>query len=97
MGKNLVGHHIMRVRIRKVIFDRLREVAEEETERIGEHVTVSDLVRAACFNFLLVYESLQQLEHTPYDFEEFMEADIEEADDEEVDPIFVFVNPMVQG
>ena len=63
MGKDLVGHHLMRVRIRKNIFCKLQEVAEEETFRTGEHVTVSDLVRAACYNYLLIHESLQRLEN----------------------------------
>ena len=62
MGKGLVGHHLMRVRIRKNIFDKLKEVAQEETLRANEHVTVSDLVRAACYNYLLIHESVRQLE-----------------------------------
>jgi len=71
MTKPLVGHHLMRVRIRKKIFDKLQEVAEEESEKTGEHVTVSDLVRQACYNFLLVHESVRQLENAPMDdFEE---------------------------
>ena len=65
MGKNLVGHHLMRVRIRKAIFSRLQEVAEEEADRTGEHVTVSDLVRAACYNYLLIHESVRRLENAP--------------------------------
>lgn len=63
--KNLSGHHLMRVRIRKNIFDKLQEVAEEESKRIGEHVTVSDLVRAACYNHLLIHESMKRLENAP--------------------------------
>jgi hypothetical protein len=62
MGKQLAGHHLMRVRIRKTIFDKLKEVAEEETIRTGESVSVSDLVRSACYNYLLVHESVNQLE-----------------------------------
>jgi hypothetical protein len=65
VGKPFVGHHLMRVRIRKNIFEKLQEVAEEETDRTGEHVTVSDLVRAACYNYLLVHESVRQLENAP--------------------------------
>jgi hypothetical protein len=64
MGKGLVGHHLMRVRIRKNIFDKLKEVAHEETLRSNEHVTVSDLVRAACYNYLLIHESVRQLENS---------------------------------
>jgi hypothetical protein len=62
MGKSLAGHHLMRVRIRKNIFDKMKEVAEEESDRTGESVTVSDLVRSACYNYLLVNESCRQLE-----------------------------------
>ena len=62
MGKQLAGHHLMRVRIRKTIFDKLKEVAQEETVRTGESVSVSDLVRSACYNYLLVHESVSQLE-----------------------------------
>jgi len=43
MRKPLVGHHLMRVRIRKTIFEEMQELAEEESERSGEHVTVSDI------------------------------------------------------
>ena len=65
MGKSLVGHHLMRVRIRRSIFEKLQDVALEETVRTDEHVTVSDLVRAACYNYLLVHESVQKLENSP--------------------------------
>jgi hypothetical protein len=65
MAKPLVGQHLMRVRIRLNIFERLKEVAEEESRSTGEHVTVSDLVRAACYNYLLIQESVRRLEHAP--------------------------------
>ena len=65
MTKPHVGHHLMRVRIRKKIFQKLQEVADEESERTGEHVTVSDLVRAACYNYLLIHASVQRLENAP--------------------------------
>ena len=67
MSKELVGHHLLRVRIRKAIFDKLQETAEEETSRTGEHVTVSDLVRAACYNYLLIHDAVQRLENNPQD------------------------------
>lgn len=63
--KSLVGHHLMRVRIRASIFEALSRRAEEETERTGEHVTVSDLVRSACNNDLLVAEAVARLENQP--------------------------------
>lgn len=65
MKKPLVGHHLMRVRIRKQIFHKMQEVAEEESIRTGEHVTVSDLVRVACYNYLLIHESARRLENAP--------------------------------
>jgi hypothetical protein len=60
--KPLVGHHLMRVRIRKGIFEKLEQVASEESMRTNEHVTVSDLVRAAVYNYLLLHESVRKLE-----------------------------------
>lgn len=60
--KPLVGHHLMRVRIRRGIFEKLEQVAEEESMRTNEHVTVSDLVRAAVYNYLLLHESVRKLE-----------------------------------
>ncbi len=65
MAKELVGHHLLRVRIRKSIFEKLQETAREESERTGDHVTVSDLVRAACYNYLLIHDAVQKLENTP--------------------------------
>ncbi len=65
MPKELVGHHLLRVRIRKSIFEKLRETAQEESARTGDHVTVSDLVRAACYNYLLIHEAVQKLENSP--------------------------------
>jgi len=56
------GQHLMRVRIRKGIFERLQDVADEQTAACGRHVTVSDLVQSACFNYLMVYEQLQKLQ-----------------------------------
>ncbi len=60
--KSLVGHHLMRVRIKKGIFERLQDLADESTILSGEHVTVSDLVRTACVNYLQVHEQLRQLQ-----------------------------------
>jgi hypothetical protein len=68
--KNLVGHHLLRVRIRKSIFDKLQQAADEEADKTGEHVTVSDIVRAACYNYLLLHESVQRLENNPQEFED---------------------------
>lgn len=79
--KTRVGSHLMRVRIRKVVFRKLQEVAEEEAERTGQHVTVSDLVRVACANYLQVHDSLRLMENAPP----------AELDDE----ILVDMNPML--
>ena len=38
MHKQHVGHHLLRVRIRKVIFQHLKEAAEVESERTGLHI-----------------------------------------------------------
>ena len=65
MQKSLAGHHLMRVRIKKNIFTRLREAAEEETSRRSEHVTVSDLVRSACYDWLVKHDALRALEEMP--------------------------------
>lgn len=65
MAKELVGHHLLRVRIRKSIFRKLQVTASDESERTGEHVTVSDLVRAACYNYLLIHDAVQRLENSP--------------------------------
>jgi hypothetical protein len=67
--KPLVGHHLMRVRIRRGIFEKLEQVAEEESIRTNEHVTVSDLVRAAVYNYLLLHESVRKLESFAETFE----------------------------
>lgn len=67
MSKDLIGHHLLRVRIRKGIFDKMQEVAGEESSRTGEHVTVSDLVRASCYNYLMLHESISRLENSPQD------------------------------
>jgi len=47
----------MRVRVRVRIFDRLRDIAQEESKMTGDHTSVSDLVRAALSDWIRVYES----------------------------------------
>jgi hypothetical protein len=70
LPKQLVGHHLLRVRIRRSIFQQLKDAAQEESEKTGEHVTVSDLVRAACYNYLLIHQAVQRLENSPPDIED---------------------------
>jgi hypothetical protein len=93
----------MRVRIRKSIFEQLQEVAEEETERTGEHVTVSDLVRVACYNYLLIHNGIRELENLPEDeFEEEEddwdadEEEDDEEDEEDQEPVIIVINPMLR-
>lgn len=61
-SKDLVGTHLLRARIREKIFVRLEDVAEIESSRTGEHVTVSDLVRIAIYNYLLPYSTIEAIE-----------------------------------
>lgn len=58
-------HHLMRVRVRTRAFRRLQEIAEYETERTGDHTTVSDLVRSALSDYISVYAATAKL----YDME----------------------------
>lgn len=51
----------MRVRVRSRVFSRLREIAENETSRTGDHTSVSDLVRAALSDYINVYETTARL------------------------------------
>ena len=65
MPKAHVGHHLLRVRIRRRIFEHMQGVAEYESDRTGEHVTVSDLVRQACVNLLILHETMRALHDLP--------------------------------
>lgn len=83
----------MRVRITLRVRDRLAEMAKEESERTGSAVTVSDLVRAACYNYLLVQQSLRHLENAP---PEHLDDDDEESEvEDEAALVRVYVNPML--
>ena len=55
------AHHLMRVRVRTCVFQRLQEIAKQETGRSGDHNSVSDLVRAALRDYINVYEATAQL------------------------------------
>ena len=77
----------MRTRIRTAIWEQLREVAEEESELVGEHVTVSDLVRVACYNYLIAWKALRRLEHVP--------PDLEDSEEEEPENVLLQLNPML--
>jgi hypothetical protein len=71
-AKDLIGHHLMRVRIRKAVFTKLEELAEEESVRTDENVTVSDLVRAAVWHYLTLHESRRRFEAAMEDGEIFI-------------------------
>ena len=51
------AYHLLRVRVRKGVFSRLQEVAEEETAVTGEYTTVSDIVRSAIFDWLSSHDA----------------------------------------
>jgi len=55
-------HHLLRVRMRKVHFDKLKTIAEKETQSSGEYTSVSDIVRTSILNWIQTYESQQRLE-----------------------------------
>jgi len=84
--KPLVGQHLMRTRIRLNIYDRLKGVADELTGQKGDHVTVSDLVRQACYNLLLLHEAVRRLENAPFNFDE---------EDDEGEAVIIIENPML--
>lgn len=73
MSKQQSSLHLMRVRVRKRMFIRLQETANEMSDESGEHVTVSDLVRRACYEFLMTQRSVRRLEHPPADVLESQE------------------------
>jgi hypothetical protein len=86
----------MRVRIRKNIFDLMQEIAEEETDRSGEHVTVSDIVRAACYNYLLIHESVRRLEAAHLmDLDDMEVEDDEDEEDEDDEMVYIITRPML--
>jgi hypothetical protein len=77
MSENGDSHHLLRVRIRKPIFEKLQNIAEEKSVSLNEHVTVSDLVRSAIYNSLLIHEAARRLENVP---PIFFEEDSDEED-----------------
>ena len=49
--------HLLRVRVRKGVFERLQEVALEDRCVTGEYTTVSDLVRSAILDWLNTHDA----------------------------------------
>ena len=56
------AHHLLRVRIHKRNFNRLKEMAKAESEKFGEYISVSDLVRGSIINLIQVENTKQRLE-----------------------------------
>ena len=54
-------HHLMRVRIRKSVFEKLRDIAKKESGQTGEYVSVSDIVRSSLLNWLQTYEATDRI------------------------------------
>jgi hypothetical protein len=46
------AYHLLRVRVRKGIFARLQQIAEDETAETDEYTTVSDIVRSAILDWI---------------------------------------------
>jgi Arc/MetJ-type ribon-helix-helix transcriptional regulator len=59
MSKSL--HHLLRVRMKTTRFERLQEIASEESEALGMYVSVSDLVRIAIDNWLQTHDCKERL------------------------------------
>ena len=61
-GKPEGCHHLLRVRIRKNIFAELKEIAGDQSIKVGEYISISDLVRAAIGTYLQTQRSKDRLE-----------------------------------
>jgi len=59
--KSASNHHLVRVRMNKKLFERLREIAQNETEVTGEFVSVSDIIRSACLIWKQTYETTKRI------------------------------------
>ena len=55
-------HHLLRVRMRTARFARLQEIADSESKRTGNYISVSDIVRIAIDNWLQTYETTKRLD-----------------------------------
>lgn len=54
--------HLLRVRIHKKNFEKLKHIAKTESKKFGEYISVSDLVRSQIINLLQVYKTKERLE-----------------------------------
>lgn len=102
--KRLVGQHLLRVRIRDSVFERLKEVAEELTEHTGAIVSVSDLARSAIYNYLLIYNKLEDLSAGPEGFDEdeldledfeFPDMETDEPEDDDEPSVVIVLGPLL--
>lgn len=55
------SHHMLRVRIRKRLFNRLQEIAKLESQDSPEEVSVSDIVRSALMDWIATHDAARQL------------------------------------
>ena len=60
--KPLPTHHLLRVRIHRKNFEKLKQIAKTESERFGEYISISDLVRGQIINLLQVHKTKERLE-----------------------------------
>lgn len=54
-------HHLMRVLMHEKVFEKLKSIADVETEQTGNYVSASALVRSAILDWIETYEASQRL------------------------------------
>ena len=61
------AYHLLRVRVRKGIFARLQQIAEDETAETDEYTTVSDIVRSAILDWISAHDAEEAMaRHTRF-------------------------------
>lgn len=60
-AKKYPAYHLMRVLVHKRVFDRLDRIAKAESDRAGQYVSISDIVRVATADWLNAYDSAVRL------------------------------------
>lgn len=58
------AYHLLRVRVRKGIFARLQQIAEDETAETDEYTTVSDIVRSAILDWISAHDAEEAMART---------------------------------
>ena len=56
------NHKLLRVRVHKAIFARMKEIAKEQSAHFDEHISMSDIVRASIGSFIQVHETKKRIE-----------------------------------